>query len=656
MASEKRGIFYEALIFAALNSLKSESRISGEIFWNQTPSKMDIDTDITIGEAVNAPEIVILVSHCTSEHNSDMKFWRNMGELREVKLNLGPEVKVICILFDDIFKVNLLAIQPYAFDGFLNIGSSVYGSEILSFAGKYQNKVPDTRDEKIQYVKDSFIDDSKLKGIFLQLKDDLSDLIQNSTSNLVELWDEVKKNLDQKLPNRIPTARKTSLRRGLAKSLLFDTTPKPNEVLSKVYVELGLAVPSVLGPILADLEILDAANLLRDEEFESLRNRFMSMDEFFVLIMPLRQISKFSIMWIYVEKNWQSMLDPKLLLTELLKTHKNPYLILKLEDSIDDFVLSGWLLIFLITLIKTTSGKRMDYGYSKIVNQIDEIEDSEKKKIILNILENTESKYRSSRTIEYGMRDWIFGDYRNNFTLLAGELALISSVLSKKLNTDIGTVFPKSMQLQTKEYLISDSIETKLLSHPKFQPLKQLLIDWFEKYEIFYEDISYFPSPIRLLAVASGEKINIRAASTNVILTKKTLIRWVSVSNDGKDHKCKEYCGKIWGMRLIGESESYSNLRREKISKYILIIDGTFNDGDLELLEQAGWDEMYYPDEIHLLLKNLLLYEGDTSEKTKDLLNELDRIAPPGSGPPMARPKVTVEIAAETPQAVMLEE
>jgi hypothetical protein len=110
---------------------------------------------------------------------------------------------------------------------------------------------------------------------------------------------------------------------------------------------------------------------------------------------------------------------------------------------------------------------------------------------------------------------------------------------------------------------------------------------------------------MRAMAVADGEKINVRAGSTNVLVANSTLVRWISVSDAGKTHKCKEFCGKIWGLRIyLNQMNNLIEVNPE-IKKAILLIDGTFNDEELNSLHEAGWDEIYYPDELEMLVESI---------------------------------------------------
>ena len=122
MAGERKGKTYEALVMVALQELKKRGKFKGEIFWNETPKGMTIEPDFTIGSNVDRPRFLILVTHSGSAKNSDMKFWRNMGELAEAKVCLPVIPKVFSITFDSVIKESLKLLQASAFDGQIVIG------------------------------------------------------------------------------------------------------------------------------------------------------------------------------------------------------------------------------------------------------------------------------------------------------------------------------------------------------------------------------------------------------------------------------------------------------------------------------------------------------------------------------------------------------
>lgn len=603
MASEKRGLFYEALIYVLLKrSIKDKI-----VYWNQTPSQMTIDTDITIGNSVDNPDYLFLISHSTAEHNSDMKFWRNMGEVFEAKTLVKSKPKTICILMDDKFKENLLLIQPYAFDDFIIVSQESYGPKIIDFASTISTRFPSDKDEKINFIEGLLSDDIEFQDYARQFGDRLVHSLSKKNSVSDKLWDKVIKSLTKDRFRRIPVSKNTSLRRGLAKSLLFENLPRKNEVIPDVFYDLGIGQKTIRGTILVDQEIKDVLGLIDNEQLSYLHSYYSSMEEFSVLVQPLQNIKSFEKFWKYICDHWAEILKPSDLYTLLQKTSANPYAELGArEDS--GYIIPGWLVIILITLLKAKTEKRMDFGYSKIVNEIDLLKDPNK--YAKDILEKSGvpeyNAIRSSRTIEYGLRDWLYGSARTNFNLQTSELALVAYILSKKLSEKIGNKLDFALENTVKSFFVSDTLETKLLSHPSFQPLKLLILNTLQKSHIQFENINYFPSPLRGLAVSDGKRVNIRAGSTNVIRSGNTLIRWVSVSDSGKEHKSKEFCGRAWGFRISIDETTGEISENPWIKKTILVIDGTFIDKDLLNLYKAGWDEILYPDEIKLLPQLIL--------------------------------------------------
>lgn len=603
MASEKRGLFYEALIYVLLRRIIKDKIV----YWNQTPSQMTIDTDITIGTTVDNPDFLFLISHSTAEHNSDMKFWRNMGEVFEAKTLVKSKPKAICILMDDKFKENLLLIQPYAFDDFIIVSQESFGAKIIDFASTVSTGFPSGKEEKISFVEDLLSSDVDFQVCAQQFSDRLAQSLNKNNSVADKLWENVIKSLSKDRFRRIPVSKNTSLRRGLAKSLLFEKMPRKNEVISDVFSDLGIGQKTIRGTVLVDQEIKDVLDLIDNEQLSDLHSYYSSMEEFSILVQPLQNIKSFEKFWKYICDHWAKILDPSDLYTLLQKTSAKPHVELGEREDFG-YIIPGWLVIILITLLKAKTEKRMDFGYSKIVNEIDLLKDPNNyaKKILekSGVLEF--DAIRSSRTIEYGLRDWLYGAARTNFNLQPSELALIAYVLSKKVSEKVGKKLDFALGNTVKNFFVSDTLETKLLSHPSFQPLKLLIINTLQKSQIQFENINYFPSPLRGLAVSDGKRVNVRAGSTNVIRSGSTLIRWVSVSDSGKEHKSKEFCGRVWGFRISVDETTGEISENPWVKKTILVIDGTFVDKDLLNLYKAGWDEILYPDEIKLLPQLIL--------------------------------------------------
>jgi hypothetical protein len=483
MASEKRGILYEAMLYRSLLSLRKKALISANIYWNQTPFNMKIDTDITIGSSADSPSHLFLISHSTAEHNSEMKFWRNMGEIREAKVRLPSNPFVIGVLFDAKVKKNLLKIQPYAFDQFLIIEWRDYGKNIIDFSSEFSERAPQEKNDKLRFLEENINSDSGLKTSLENLENDLlSSISQPSYSS--SLWKAVREYTDKRGKGRIPASRETSLRRGLAKLLVFDEIPAKEAIIEDFYLDLRIGKKSLLGTRISDQDILNVLNLLNTLELTQLHYHYSSMKAFSILVKPLRTIAIFDKLWNELNSKWNLMTEGSTLFKFLKSSHENPIKTLDLQPSEASYVIPGWPVIFLITILKASFERRMAFGYSKIVNDIEKLSSSEKYAIIASSLGNHQnakntSSVRSSRTIEYGLRDWIFGEDRDNFNLQDCELALVAEVIARRIRKKVGFTLDSNLSRLVKEYFVSDTIETKLLSHPSFQPLKKICRHFF---------------------------------------------------------------------------------------------------------------------------------------------------------------------------------
>jgi hypothetical protein len=117
MPGERKGKVYESIIYSVLAELVAANCVRGKLYWNETPMSMSIEPDFTIGVDPNTLYHGLLVTHCNSPRNSDMKGWRNLGELTELKTALPMVPQVAAITFG-LIKEDLAPIQHAAFDSF----------------------------------------------------------------------------------------------------------------------------------------------------------------------------------------------------------------------------------------------------------------------------------------------------------------------------------------------------------------------------------------------------------------------------------------------------------------------------------------------------------------------------------------------------------
>lgn len=142
MAGERIGKTYEALVKVALDYLKESGKIDGNVYWNETPEGLSVEPDFVLGHNIDKPDVVIMVTHSGSSKNSDMKCWRNIGELTEIK-TLFSKVPLSCnIIFDATMKAGLKSLQEACFDGQLIVAEKEYGIALLNWAKTFEPHLP----------------------------------------------------------------------------------------------------------------------------------------------------------------------------------------------------------------------------------------------------------------------------------------------------------------------------------------------------------------------------------------------------------------------------------------------------------------------------------------------------------------------------------
>jgi hypothetical protein len=101
MAGERIGRFYEALVVLATQRATSSAN-PGQVTWNPATSDLMVAPDICIGDPAR-PDAVILITRSGARRNWHQKFWRNVGEIVDIRgsspstrllsVSLGTEIK-----------------------------------------------------------------------------------------------------------------------------------------------------------------------------------------------------------------------------------------------------------------------------------------------------------------------------------------------------------------------------------------------------------------------------------------------------------------------------------------------------------------------------------------------------------------------------------
>lgn len=607
MAGEKKGKTCEAITLIALRELKTKRRLGGSIFWNKKPSSMTIEPDFTVGPNYENPEIVLMVTHSGSTKNSNMKFWRNIGELAEAKTLLSTIPRAYSIIFDSAIFENLKKVESVAFDGQLVIGETGYGKLLLKWIDENYEKLPVDGEAKVEAIWKLISKEETLKLLINDLAADLHSLIFQHKPELDQLWGMARR---RRLPQP-RSAKTTYLRRGIGKLLLLQPPystaitrdgrfrPGTPIELLKALERIGLAKRTIGGFRASDPELLWPINNIAPDLLEKIcmAQPLSQMSELIEALLSLAQIELHTK---YITQHWKELTTAHGLYKHLKSCYENPGAINPNGKSSSRRV---WLYHALMEWIKLAGNTRTAYGLGRLATEVDKAAaDPHHRKEVAKIV-GGHVEWRSSETIvRLGLVDWVSSPSAQNFPLYDDDLARVSSVLANRLQK-CQQPNPLSDTEKLVDAIVQCNLETKLLPYRHFQPIESAIEIALKQHGYAIKKFPFTKACFAQFAESLGLYLDPRAAGTTVFIVKSTLINWQSAHGSHTNDKTKELCGRAVALRYSWDTETSRFTPRPSVKKLILIVDGTWRQEELNALLRAGWDEIFYPDEMEELVK-----------------------------------------------------
>ncbi len=589
MAGERIGKTYEAILKVVLDNLKLQKTFTGNVYWNESIDGVSVEPDFTIGKDKDHPSIVLMVTHSGSSKNSDMKTWRNLGELCELKGAITPSPQIFNIVFDTTIKEDLKKLQAAAFDGQLLIGDLVYGQEISEWVDANESLLPVDQGEKVSAIQNNIKTDTILKMLISKIKNDLKNCLLQPKDDLKQLW-----LLDSQRPSSpAPKAKETYIRRGMSKFLVFEDCDialnlfrgkkvKHSEIGSYI-TTLGFAKKTLNGLCPTDEEILSAVKMLKDDEIKFLYHSMDNNETIQGYVEQLRNSTNIVVAAKYLCDEYDSLCNAQVLYKRLIQLHDDPNALVssKLFSS-NHPPADVWLFTIIFEVIKASTGQSNGYGYAQLANDV--IERGYGTPVDLS----SANQFGGG----FGFSAWLL----RKETLFKKELVDgIAHVLSTKL-TQLG----KSIVLECCQDILNayihNLIEAKLCTYKDFEPL----------FLILQKSIPKIPHVHYRTCFAEKAGLNGRSGVTTVALVGNTIINWQSSYEGHPADKTKELSGRAVGLRYTWDEKTKKFKKRPGVEKLILFLDGTWKQKHLHALVQAGWDEIFYPDEIDKL-KNAII-------------------------------------------------
>jgi hypothetical protein len=579
MANEVRGILFETITDAALRKAVKLSGFTGEVRWNEKPKGASVTPDFTIGKSLDEPSHVVLVTASGSSKESEKKSWRNLGEMQEVKAQMpGPPI-VVNLYFKSELKQGVSAAAERLYDAILHIDKKSYHKPLESWVNGNLRNAAKTKEARREFLQESIKVDPILASAVANLAEDLSTALTQRKTDLESLWKLMQ--AEYVKPHAYPTARTTTVRRGLGKlsvlelhvrQLVYDYHTKLSSIpISKMpqYVfDLGFFNRTVGGARLIDPEIREVINLLGSRTCEEIFRR--APQSLHIWINPLRDLGRVDVHVDFVHKHYDDFVNPRRYKKLLIDCFNDPA---GLSGEPGDEKV--WVYETVVSLLKAKSDMRQGYGVAQLA--VD------------------------TSTPEFGAGGFVLPPFVQRTKMLTTvQLDGLASGLSKRFAQDVAKNDIPKLKANVFGLVIKENLEDRLIPYRNFEALLWLLEAELERQGKAYT--SKFPYGGWLNEYA---EVGRASATTPFVRVGKTLIHWKSVSDAGKDHKRKELSARARNVKYQFHPKTKTFTHRADVEQLALIVDGTFTDADLKVLAESGWDIIVYPDQIKELVSRL---------------------------------------------------
>jgi hypothetical protein len=590
VANERRGILYETIAAVALEKAIQKTKIPGQLFWNKKPSQMSIEPDFTIGEDPEAPTHIILITASGSSSDSHKKFWRNAGELQEVKAQLSQPPIVINLYFKSVVKEGLSDLSEKLYDSTLHVDEYMYHKLLENWVNANINSSAKNQSAKMQLLQSAIKNDLALAAAIENLATDLAQILTRRNTELDPLWQLMREDYLNSLPPR--PARTTAVRRGLGKLLVLEEPVRqllyanyrssqglPVAQLPKYVFDLKFFTKAISTPTnriayarLTDSEIRSAIDLLGPIKCEIVLQ--MAPSSMNLWIDPLRNLERVQTHVDFVENHYEKFVDPTALRELLIDCFDDPA---KLSGEPQDQTV--WVYEIMISLLKAQSGDLQGYGLSKL----------------------SEDTGLAESGVGAPLVRFIIPKFVQREELPKSEhLTAIAHGLATRFQANVGFSALPKLKNDVLNWVIKENLEDRVIPYRNFEPLL-----WLLELELKKQGKHRIAKTAHQGWINEYAQIGKKSATTPFVQVASTLIHWKTSHSSHTNDKTKELVARERSVSYKYDKSSHNFLRRPGIEKSVIIIDGDWTDRNLRALAEAGWDLIVYPDELEDLVKKI---------------------------------------------------
>lgn len=603
MADEILGNCYELITEIALEDYSSVLKKGEKIFAQETPIGIGIVPDVIIGKDISKPRILLQVHHTRAERASEKKFWRNVGEYVDARNTLGGSTLIVTIAFDSGQKRKLSAAATHLMDGFLEVDRQPYGKELLAFAKSLETEFESAKtkeEDRLRLARKRLkarpATTAAMKAFATQLNVTLS-----TASKVGASWFATYAAIQKGRPTpQVPTRKLTTLRRAIGRLLPVDDEVLLRKLLASVrtgrkapwpqyLIDVGIARKQTFQ---ADFfnpcppgtkvsrkmesdpayEMFRLTELFTDDEivrlWKQLRSITVSLSQ---ACASIRAASEFALYHKFVIDNFATLTTQAGMAKALKDCFDDPDNVLGKKIGLANPAEKGvWLFDYVMTIIKAQTGKQQGYGYTQL---------------------GADAGFRFEVAATGGV---VVSPFIQRRKMPDNGIFLgLSSALASKLAA-VTKRWVNLNQAEIARFVLKGQFEDKIYKTASFDPAFEQVIHALAKSGAVRDKRT--PT---FLTGFTGKG----AATCDTLTIGDTLIMWQSASAQGDDHKTKELCGRV-GMLRVTTGKS-GKVIPASFKKSVLVIDGTWKAEQIDRLAAAGFDAIYYVDEIDQLVKDL---------------------------------------------------
>ena len=614
MAGERRGICYEALCAIVLGALSEETlqRIAARYWsvlgrplppdeglwrlsWGARPAALSTAPDLALGPDPERPRIIFLVTHSSAAGNSHMKFWRNLGELAALKGALDPPPEAALVLFDGLVKRSLLDCQALAFDHHLFADELPSGRALRTIISGALSSLGGSREEKRRHL-----------AVQIEAADGgdaLADLRSAFTERLTAppkrrlpierstLW----RRLPESPPREI---KKTALRRGLSKLLLFQGEPallealyperwkmqaaeSPHRIsggdrgaldaLPQWLFDCGLARRTIAGARAVDPELAEALALSAGERHAVLSAPLAPGLQ--SLISQIKESEHRSAISHYLAAAREVLQSPEALRERLVALDEDPSALSAEIARAHQRPPEGWppahnwLLPALLDLLKLSAGSQSGFGQARLAREAAaRCEDNTLKRALLS---------------PWGyLSRWI--SRAPDSTLPRPLIGALAAALAAHLQ-EISAPRWETLCAALPATQLRRLYQNQLVSHRGFDPLLALL-----RYHLPEGELLTIGAG---LAAAAG--LPAGRASSRVYHVGSCWIYWQAAYGSHCRDKRRELVGRLLALQRQWDAARRRFIDREGVDRFFLFLDGDWGLEDRAALRAQGWGPIF---------------------------------------------------------------